>query len=75
MHNENSVKVWVGTFSHLKLLGDLMEEMIGGKRSKRTHKDLGAKRQCVKLISEWFLTHNPFTKVSSVQTSFYIDLN
>ena len=44
MRNENSVKVWVGTFSHLKLLGDLMEEMIGGKRSKRIHKDLGAKR-------------------------------
>lgn len=68
MRNENSVKVWVGTFSHLKLLGDLMEEMIGGKRSKRTHKDLGAKRmendsQCIKLISEWFLTHDPFTKV------------
>ena len=69
MHNENSVKVWVGTFSHLKLLGDLMEEIIGGKRSKRTHKDLGTKRmekdsQCVKLISEWFSTHNPFSKVN-----------
>ena len=44
MHNENSAKVWVGTFSHLKLLGDLMEEMIGVKWSKRTHKDLRAKR-------------------------------
>lgn len=69
MRNENSVKVWAGTFSHLKLLGDLMEEMIGGKRSKRTHKDLGAKHMekdshCIKIISEWFSTHNPFTKVS-----------
>ena len=25
MRNESSVKVWAGTFSHLKLLGDLME--------------------------------------------------
>ena len=69
MRSENSVKVWAGTFSHLKLLGDLMEEMIGGKRSKRTHKDLGAMRmesdsQCIKMISEWFLTHDPFTEVS-----------
>lgn len=68
MRNESSVKVWAGTFSHLKLLGDLMEEMVGGKRSKRTHRDLGAKRiekdsQCIKLISEWFSTHDPFTKV------------
>ena len=66
MRNENSVKLWVGTFSHLKLLGDLMEEMFSGKRRKRTHKDLGAKRmendsQCVKL---WFSIHNPFTEVS-----------
>ena len=63
------MKVWAGTFSHLKLLGDLMEEMIGGKRSKRTHTDLGAKRlekdsQHVKLISAWFSTHNPFIEVS-----------
>ena len=65
MRNENSVKVWAGTYSHLKLLGDLMEDMIGGKRSKRTHIDLGGKRisndnQCVKLIYECFLptTHS-----------------
>ena len=69
MRNERSVKVWAGTFSHLKLLGDLMEEMFGGKRSKWTHADLGAKRlekdsQHVKLISAWFLTHNPFIEVS-----------
>ena len=82
MRNENSVKVWVGTFSHLKLLGDLMGEMIGGKWSKRIHKDLGAKRmkndsQCVKLLFEWFSTHDPFTEVSThvlrvLQTSCYI---
>lgn len=44
MRDESSVKLWTGTFSHLKLLGDMMEKMIGGKRSKRTHRDLGAKR-------------------------------
>uniref|UniRef100_UPI00358F1FFC uncharacterized protein n=1 Tax=Myxine glutinosa TaxID=7769 RepID=UPI00358F1FFC len=73
MRNESSVKVWAGTFSHLKLLGDLMEEMIGGKRSKRTHTDLGAKRlekdsQHVKLISAWFSTHNPFIEVKDPNT-------
>ena len=69
MRNENSVKIWAGTFSHLKLLSDLMEDLIGGKRSKRTHKDIGAKRlekdsQCVKMISAWFSAHNPFIEVS-----------
>ena len=63
MRNESSVKVWAGTFSHLKLLGDLMEEMVGGKRSKRTHTSLGEKRlekdsQHVKLMYAWFSTPN-----------------
>ncbi len=44
--------------------------MIGGKRSKRTHTDLGAKRlekdsQCVKMMTAWFSTHNPFIEVST----------
>lgn len=69
MRNDNSVKVWTGTFSHLKLLGDLMEEMIKGKPRTRTHTDLGPQRQekdshCVQLISDWFSTHDPFTEVS-----------
>lgn len=68
LRNENSVKVWVGTFSHLKLLGDLMEEMIGGKRSRRIHRELGAVHiqkdtQYVKLFFEWFMIHDPFAKV------------
>ena len=46
-----------------------MEVIIGGKRCKRTHTDLGAKRlekdgQHVKLISALFSTHNPFIEVS-----------
>ena len=69
MRNENSVKVWTSTFSHLKLLGDMMEEMVGGRRGNRTHKNLGAKTMendsnHIKLISEWFSTHDPFTEVS-----------
>ena len=69
MRNENSIKVWAGTYSHLKRLGDLMEEMIGGKRSKRVHRDLGEKRmekdnECIRLISAWFATHNLFAEVS-----------
>ena len=36
---------------------------MGGKQSKRTHKDLGTEKD-IKLISEWFSTHNPFSKVN-----------
>lgn len=40
MRNESSVNVWAGTFSNLKLLGSLMEEMSGSKWSKRTPQTL-----------------------------------
>lgn len=38
-------------------------------RARGLTEDLGAKRiekdsKCIKLISEWFSTHDPFTKVS-----------
>ena len=46
-----------------------MEEMILCKQNKKTHGDLGAKcmeidSQSVKLISEWFSNHNPFSMVN-----------
>ena len=69
LRNESSMKIWSDTYSHLKLLADKMVEMIGGKRKKRAHADLGQKRiekdtQCFKLIVKWFFTHNPFSVVS-----------
>uniref|UniRef100_UPI00358E489B TRAF2 and NCK-interacting protein kinase-like isoform X3 n=1 Tax=Myxine glutinosa TaxID=7769 RepID=UPI00358E489B len=56
-----------------------MEEMIGGKRSKRTHTDLGAKRlekdsQHVKLISAWFSTHNPFIEEELTELKLEISM-
>ena len=58
--------------------------MIGGKQSKKIHKDHGTRHveidsQRVKLIFEWFSAHDSFTEVSRhvlriLQTSFYITL-
>ena len=66
VRNDNSVKVWAGTYSHLKRLADI-EEMVGGKRSKGVHRDLGEKQmekdsECIRLISAWFATHNPLQR-------------
>ena len=68
MRSESSIQIWAGTFSHMKLLADLMEEMICGGHRKLEHKDLGQKKlkkdnEFVNLLTEWFSSHGPFKEV------------